>query len=80
MNKEPHKPQFVFTRINYQLLIAALVVIAVGFALMSGGATDDPLVFNPEIFNFRRIRLAPAVVLAGFALAIYAILKKPAQD
>jgi hypothetical protein len=41
---------------------------------MAGGGSDDPNVFNPEIFNFRRIRLAPTIVLTGFGLAIYAIL------
>jgi hypothetical protein len=51
-----------------------MAVIALGFILMAGGGSDDPNVFNPEIFNFRRIRLAPTIVLIGFGLAIYAIL------
>ena len=44
---------------------------------MAGGGSDDPNIFNPEIFNFRRIRLAPTLVIFGFGIAIYAIL---AQD
>jgi len=48
--------------------------------LMSGGGSDDPNVFNPEIFSFRRIRLAPTIVLLGFGLAIYAILMPPKKS
>ena len=44
---------------------------------MAGGGSDDPNVFNPEIFNFRRIRLAPTIVLIGFAIQVYAILIDP---
>jgi hypothetical protein len=56
------------------MLLVSLAVIGIGFILMAGGGSEDPNVFNPEIFNFRRIRLAPTVVLLGFGLAIYAIL------
>ena len=52
-------------------------VIALGFILMSGGGSEDPNVFNEAIFSFRRIRLAPAVVLLGFGITIYSILKNP---
>ncbi len=55
-------------------MIIGLVFIALGFILMSGGASDDPNVFNPEIYNFRRIRLAPTVVLIGFGIQVFAIL------
>jgi hypothetical protein len=47
---------------------------------MSGGGSDDPNVFNPEIFNFRRIRLAPTVILVGFAMAIFAIVTAPKKS
>jgi len=56
-------------------MIIGFVVIALGFILMVGGGSDDPNVFNPEIFNFRRIRLAPALVLIGFGIEIAAILR-----
>jgi len=58
-------------------MIIGLIVIAVGFILMAGGGSDDPNVFNPDIFNWRRIRLAPTVILIGFAIEVYAILLKP---
>ena len=54
-----------------------LGIIILGFILMSGGGSDDPNVFNEAMFNFRRITLAPILVLAGFGFEIYAIMKKP---
>ena len=56
-------------------MLIGFVVIALGFILMIGGGSDDPNVFNPEIFHFRRIRLAPALVLIGFGIEIAAILR-----
>ncbi|WP_029034024.1 DUF3098 domain-containing protein [Salinimicrobium terrae] len=79
-NKKPlHKQDlsFVFEKKNYIVMGIGLAVIALGFILMAGGGSDDPNVFNPEIYNFRRIRLAPALVLIGFAIEIYAILLNP---
>jgi hypothetical protein len=73
--KESEK--FIFEKENYKFMIIGLVVIAVGFILMAGGGSDDPNVFNPDIFNWRRIRLAPTVILIGFAVEVYAILLKP---
>jgi len=69
--------KFIFERENYKFMIIGLAVIALGFVLMAGGGSDDPNVFNPEIFSWRRIRLAPTVVLIGFAIEVYAILLKP---
>lgn len=62
---------------NYKLMIIGLVVIVIGFLLMIGGGSEDPNVFNPEVFSFRRITLAPIVALSGFLFEIYAIMKKP---
>ena len=62
---------------NYQIIIAGIILIAVGFILMSGGRSDNPQVFNPEIYNFRRIRLAPTLIIIGLALQAYAILYRP---
>lgn len=62
---------------NYQIIIAGIILIAVGFILMSGGRSDDPQVFNPEIYNFRRIRLAPTLIIIGLALQACAILYRP---
>ncbi|MGY6650002.1 DUF3098 domain-containing protein [Wenyingzhuangia sp. IMCC45574] len=70
---------FVFGKRNYQLMIIGLIVIAVGFVLMSGGGSDDPEVFNEAMYNFRRIRIAPTLVLIGFGIEIWAILAKPTK-
>lgn len=69
--------EFLFESVNYKILLIGIGVIALGFILMSGGGSDDPKVFNDDIFNFRRIRLAPTIVLIGFGVAIYSILKNP---
>lgn len=69
--------KFIFEKENYKFMLIGLAVIGLGFILMAGGGSDDPNVFNPEIFSWRRIRLAPTVVLIGFAIEIYAILLKP---
>ena len=69
---------FALAKENYFYLIIGFVIIIVGFLLMIGGKSDDPNVFNEqEIFSFRRITLAPVIVLAGFAIEIWAIMKKP---
>ena len=70
-----NKKEFIFSRSNYMLMLVGLLIIALGFTLMVGGGSDDPNVFNPDIFNFRRIRLAPTLVLIGFGIEIAAILR-----
>jgi len=69
--------EFAFGKENYRLMLIGLVFIIIGFILMIGGGSDDPNVFNPEIFNFRRLTLAPVLILAGYAVEIFAIMKKP---
>jgi hypothetical protein len=76
MKEDTNKQEFLFGANNYKILIIGLVVIALGFILMSGGANENPNVFNEEVYNFRRIRLAPTVVLIGFGITIYSILVK----
>ena len=76
MKEDTNKHEFLFGATNYKILIIGLVVIALGFILMSGGSNENPNVVNEEVFNFRRIRLAPTVVLIGFGITIYSILKK----
>lgn len=78
--KENAKPVFVFRKKNYKFMFIGVAFIALGFILMAGGGSDDPNVFNPEIFNFRRIRLAPTLVLIGFGIEIYAILLNPDKE
>lgn len=77
MENNEQQPEFLFDKINYKILLIGLGVIALGFILMSGGGSEDPNVFSEDIFNFRRIRLAPTTVLIGFGITIYAILKNP---
>jgi len=70
------KTEFLFGKENYKFLLIGLAVIALGFILMSGGANENPNIFNEDVFSFRRIRLAPTVVLIGFGITIYSILVK----
>ena len=75
--KEKAKENFIFGKKNYKFMFIGLAFIAAGFILMSGGGSDNPNVFNPDIFSWRRIRLAPTLVLIGFGIQIYAILLNP---
>ena len=78
MAKKEIKPtiDFPFGRENYVLMIAGLAIIFLGFILMSGGGSEDPAVWDPSIFSFRRITLAPILVISGFVIEIFAIMKK----
>lgn len=76
MKNNEHKPDFLFEKVNYTVLLIGIAVIALGFILMAGGGSDDPKVFNEDVFSFRRIRLAPTIVLIGFGITIYSIFKK----
>lgn len=80
MKNEQQKQEFLFDRINYKILLIGIAVIALGFLLMSGGGSDDPKVFSEAVFNFRRIRLAPTMVLIGFGITVYSILKTPKKE
>ncbi len=68
---------FAFTKQNYKLLLIGLAFILVGFLLMIGGGSDDPNVFSDEIFSFQRLTLAPILILTGYVIEIFAIMKKP---
>lgn len=69
--------EFAFGKKNYIFMGVGILLLILGFALLSGGGSEDPAVFNPEIFNFQRIKLAPLVMLSGFILEIYAIMYRP---
>ena len=71
--------QFAFGKQNYRLLFIGLGLILIGFLLMIGGGADNPNEFSEDIFNFRRITLAPLFILAGFVVEIFAIMKKPKE-
>jgi magnesium-transporting ATPase (P-type) len=71
---------FLFDKDNYMWIIGGVVLIIIGFILMSGGKSEDPNKFNyEEIYSTRRITIAPLLILIGFAVEIYAIMKKPAE-
>ena len=71
---------FAFKKRNYILLIIGLVFIASGLILMIGGGSEDPTKFSDEIFNFRRLTLAPVLLAIGFIFEIYAVMYKSKQD
>ena len=73
----PPTDDFAFGKENYRLMLIGLALIAIGFILMIGGGSKDPSQFNPDIFSFRRITLAPILILAGYVVEIFAIMKKP---
>ncbi|MDD3722748.1 MAG: DUF3098 domain-containing protein [Lutibacter sp.] len=74
-NKEIES-KFLFGKKNYVIMLIGLAFIGLGFILMAGGGSDDPEIFNADIYNFRRIRLAPTLVIIGLGIEIYAIMAK----
>lgn len=76
-NENKEKLNFALGRENYKLLAIGFGIIIIGFLLMLGGKSESPDIFSDNIFSFRRITLAPIVVLAGFVFEIWAIMKKP---
>lgn len=73
---DPNDKKMPLTMKNYALLLAGFVVIVLGFILMAGGGSESPTEFNYEMFSWRRITLAPILVIGGFAFEIFAILKR----
>jgi hypothetical protein len=72
--KDRNNSNFIFNKRNYKIMLVGLAIIAFGFILMSGGGSDDPSIFSADIYSFRRIRVAPTLVLLGLGLQVYAIL------
>lgn len=75
--KKKEEPAFLFGKKNYTIMLVGIALITLGFVLMVGGGSDNPEVFNEEIYNWQRIRLAPTLVLLGLGVQIYAILANP---
>ena len=73
---DPNDEKMPLTSKNYILLLIGFVIIVLGFVLMAGGGSDSPSEFNYEMFSWRRITLAPILVIGGFAFEIYAIMKR----
>lgn len=70
-----------FTKQNYIWMLAGLVVLGIGFFLMAGGKSKDPLVFDTsEVYSSTRITVAPLLIILGFIIEIYAIMKSPAKS
>lgn len=65
---------------NVKLILAGLLVMVLGYILMIGGGSDDPNIFNPEMFNFRRLVVSPLLVIAGIIVIIVAIMKTPKEN
>ena len=81
VNKEQHSgenPKFGFKAANYRLLLIGLVINVIGFILMIGGASQDPEKFDAnELFSTQRITLAPILIVAGYIVILYSIMKRP---
>ena len=78
---EENKKEFLFNKDNYKYLFIGIALVFVGFLLMIGGASDNPNEFNEDaLFGFRRITLAPLLVLGGFGVVLYSIMKKSKED
>ena len=71
------KFSFVFDKINYIIMLAGVLMLALGYILLCGGGSDDPNVFNPAMFDNRRLYVAPIFITLGFVAEIVAIMYKP---
>ena len=78
-DKKPIAPPVnLFSKDNYVWMIAGIVLMGIGIMLMAGGKSDDPNVFKDnEVYSFRRITIAPIIILLGLGIEVYAIFKKP---
>jgi hypothetical protein len=74
--KKENKTDFIFTKKNFRVMLIGIAFIIIGFILMSGGGSDDPTIFSHEIYNLTRIRIAPAFIITGFIIQVFAILKQ----
>ena len=87
MNKEKNQPserdnyvRMPFGKVNYYMMAGCLALIIIGFALMSGGGSDDGVSFNPDVFSTRRIVVGPALTFLGFLFMAFAIIYKPKNN
>jgi membrane-bound ClpP family serine protease len=78
-HQESQNVDFALGKQNYYLILLGFVIILIGLFLLTGGKTENPNEFSKEIFDFRRITLAPIIILGGFIFEIYAIMKKPKE-
>ncbi len=78
--RDNNETKMPFGRDNYLWVLIGIAFILIGFLLMIGGGSDNPDVFNEAIFSFRRLTLAPILVLIGFGVEFYAIMKRPKDE
>lgn len=77
---QPGEDHVLFSKENYKWMLIGVVIMTIGFFLMAGGKSPDPNVFNDnQIYSFRRITLAPILIVGGLVIEIFAIIKKPRQ-
>jgi cytochrome bd-type quinol oxidase subunit 2 len=74
------KTSFALGKENYILMIIGVIVVAMGMLLMTGGASNDPNKMSEEIFNFRRLTLAPIVIVAGYLIVLFSIFKRNKEN
>jgi len=79
-NKQNSGTQFAFHKENYKFLFIGLALLILGFILMIGGGSDDPKKFSDAIFDSQRLTIAPLLLIAGFSVEMWAILKRPSSD
>ena len=73
------KAVFAFAKDNYKLMLIGIGIVAIGMLCMTGGASEDPAKFSEDIFDFRRLTLAPILIIAGYVVVLLAIIKKPKE-
>ena len=75
--EENNNIKLPFGKINYILMGVGIIILALGYILLAGGGSDDPNVFNPEMFNGRRLYAAPIFIILGLVTEIVAIMYRP---
>jgi len=80
VSKEEKGKFMPFRKDNYMFLLIGLAFIAIGFILMIGGSSEDPDIFSTDVYSFRRLTLAPILIVLGFVVEIYAIMKQPKEE
>lgn len=78
-SRETAPNTLAFNKENYYIILGGVGLLVLGYLLMIGGGSDDPKVYNPEIFSTQRITVAPITLLLGFAVVLYGIMKSPKQ-
>lgn len=76
-NKDPQQDHFLFDKTNYVLFGIGLAFIALGFVLMAGGGSEDPNVYNEDLFSAQRIVVAPILIVIGFVVEVFGIMRRP---